>query len=249
MKQITALFLGVWLLAALPVSARAEELPPCALTILRETENAASEEEAAPPEALPTPTPTPLPPPEPDALDALLGQNPIDYEVDLAAYYLGEMTAAAATGDVKTGRAAEASRAAALDAGGKGAPISFDDLYLLARIIDSSAGSDWLTDEFRMCVGEVVLNRVASPEFPDTIQGVVYQKGQYSVVNTARFASLAPRVECVDAALRLLQGERHMVPGVVYQADYLQGELFSVYFDRRLGNTYFCLSENLDLYP
>ena len=40
MKQITALFLGVWLLAALPVSARAEELPPCALTILRETENA-----------------------------------------------------------------------------------------------------------------------------------------------------------------------------------------------------------------
>ena len=120
---------------------------------------------------------------------------------------------------------------------------------LLARIIDSSAGSDWLTDEFRMCVGEVVLNRVASPEFPDTIQGVVYQKGQYSVVNTARFASLAPRFECVDAALRLLQGERHMVPGVVYQADYLQGELFSVYFDRRLGNTYFCLSENLDLYP
>ena len=111
------------------------------------------------------------------------------------------------------------------------------------------AGSDWLTDDFRMCVGEVVLNRVASPEFPDTIRGVVYQRGQYSVVNSPRFESLAPRRECVDAALRLLQGERHMVPGVVYQADYLQGELFSVYFDRRLGNTYFCLSENLELYP
>lgn len=245
MKQITALFLGLWLLSALPVSARAEDLPPIARAveeslaaelIPEETRDAAAEK-------------PPLPPPEPDALDALLGQNPIDYEVDLAAYYLGEMTAAAAAGDVKAGRTAEASRAAALDAGGKGEPIAFDDLYLLARIIDSSAGSDWLTDEFRMCVGEVVLNRVASPEFPDTIQGVVYQKGQYSVVNTARFASLAPRFECVDAALRLLQGERHMVPGVVYQADYLQGELFSVYFDRRLGNTYFCLSENLDLYP
>ena len=32
-------------------------------------------------------------------------------------------------------------------------------------------------------------------------------------------------------------------------ADYIQGELFSVYTDRRLGNTYFCLSDNLDLYP
>ena len=244
MKQITALFLTLWLLGALPVSARAEELPPCALTVLREAEETAPEE-TVPPEPFPTPTPSP----PPDALDALLGQNPIDYEVDLAAYYLEEMTAAAEAGDVKAGRAAETSRAAALAAGGRGEEIAFDDLYLLSRIIDSAAGSDWLTDEFRMCVGEVVLNRVASPEFPDTIQGVVYQKGQYSVVNTARFATLAPRRECVDAALRLLQGERHMVPGVVYQADYLQGELFSVYFDRRLGNTYFCLSENLDLYP
>ena len=245
MKKMTALFLSFWLLGALSGPARAEELSPCALTVLRATEDAEPEEDAAPREPLPTPTPSPAP----DALDALLGQNPIDYEVDLAAYYLEEMTAAAEAGDVKAGRAAEASRAAALAAGGKGEEIAFDDLYLLARIIDSAAGSDWLTDEFRMCVGEVVLNRVASPEFPDTIQGVVYQKGQYSVVNTARFAAMAPRSECVDAALRLLQGERHMVPGVVYQADYLQGELFSVYFDRRLGNTYFCLSENLDLYP
>ena len=248
MKQITALFLGVWLLSALSVSARAEELPPIARAVEESLAAARGPEESGEPAAEPEAEP-PSPPPAPDALDMLLGQNPIDYEVDLAAYYLEEMTAAAAAGDVKAGRAAEASRAAALDAGGKGDPIAFDDLYLLARIIDSSAGSDWLTDEFRMCVGEVVLNRVASPEFPDTIQGVVYQKGQYSVVNTARFASLAPRFECVDAALRLLQGERHMVPGVVYQADYLQGELFSVYFDRRLGNTYFCLSENLDLYP
>ena len=94
MKQITALFLTLWLLGALPVSARAEELPPCALTVLREAEETAPEE-TVPPEPFPTPTPSP----PPDALDALLGQNPIDYEVDLAAYYLEEMTAAAEAGD------------------------------------------------------------------------------------------------------------------------------------------------------
>ena len=127
--------------------------------------------------------------------------------------------------------------------------ISFDDLYLLSRVIYSEAGSDWLSEEFRLCVGEVVLNRVASPEFPDTIYDVVYQKGQYSGVNTAKFASLKPGRDCVDAALKLLQGERLMVPSVIYQSDYIQGELFSMYSDRRLGNTYFCLSPNQDLYP
>ncbi|MCR5576428.1 MAG: cell wall hydrolase, partial [Oscillospiraceae bacterium] len=146
------------------------------------------------------------------------------------------------------GRAAEQSRNAALAAGGEGEEIAFDDLLLLARVIDCEAGSDWLTDDFRLCVGEVVLNRVASPEFPDTLREVVYQRGQYGVVNSARFSG-APRRDCVDAALRLLQGERRMVPAVVFQSDSLQGELFTMYSDRRLGNTYFCLSERLELYP
>ena len=39
-----------------------------------------------------------------------------------------------------------------------------------------------------------------------------------------------------------------MVPAVVYQADYLQGELFTMYPDRQLGSTYFCLSDHLELY-
>lgn len=258
MKQITAWVLTLCLLGSLPLCARAEELPPAALALesLAEAgeETAETEEEGevkdaeAEPEAPPAPEETP-PPAAPDRLDLLLGANPISYQVDLAAYYLEEMCAAAVAGNTAAGLAAEENRAAAIDAGSPGEKIAFDDLYLLARIIDAMAGSDWLTDEFRMCVGEVVLNRVASPEFPDTIRGVVYQRGQYSVVTNPRFDSLAPRTECVDAALRLLQGERRMVPGVVYQADYVQGELFSVYFDYRLGNTYFCLSENLDLYP
>lgn len=126
--------------------------------------------------------------------------------------------------------------------------MSFDDLLLLSRVLDAMAGSDWLTEDFRMAVGEVVLNRVASPEFPNTLREVVYQRGQYTVVNTARFSTLVPRRECVEVAARLLQGERHMVPAVVYQADYLQGELFTMYPDRRLGNTYFCLSRRLELY-
>lgn len=182
----------------------------------------------------------------------LMTGGSIGYEVDLAAYYLNEMTEAAAAGDVEAGRSAEEKRNAVIDASavepdpGK---ISFDDLYLLSKVICYEAGSDWLTDEFRICVGEVIMNRVASPEYPDSIHDVIYQKGQYACVNSARFAGLVPTKECIDAALRLLCGERRMVPSVVFQSNDLQGEPFTMYTDRRLGTTYFCLSENQELYP
>lgn len=203
-------------------------------------------------EALPSPSPV-IPTPDPDSIFRLMDNSPSpapSYEVDMAAYYLEDMIAAAEEGKVKSGRNAEENRNAAIEAAASDAQkISFDDLYLLARVIYSEAGSDWLDEEFRICVGEVVLNRVESPEFPDTIYDVVYQKGQYPVVNSAGFSSMEPGEDCVSAALKLLQGERLMVPSVVYQSDSIQGELFSMYSDMRLGNTYFCLSPNQELYP
>ena len=205
------------------------------------------------PELTPTPVPTVMPTPLPtrqpeEGNYVFLGHRTWKTMVDMADYYLLEMRDAAERADTTAGRTAEAARNAAIEAGGEGEKICFDDLLLLSRVLDAMAGSDWLTDDFRMCVGEVVLNRVASPEFPDTLYGVVYQRGQYTVVNSARFSTIVPRRECVDCALRLLLGERHMVPAVVYQADYLQGELFTMFPDRQLGATYFCLSSRLDLY-
>ena len=61
--------------------------------------------------------------------------------------------------------------------------IAYDDLVLLAQVIHTEAGSAWLPDEWRLAVGEVVLNRVASPEFPDTLEEVVFQPGQYSAAD------------------------------------------------------------------
>ena len=238
------------LLLSMPLHGFAERsLLPAHMNVrrLRAAEETAAPVEEAPPSPTPEPTPAPTPVPEEGDFE-FLGHRTRRTPLDMAGYYLGEMRDAAAAGDVRAGRAAEEARNAAIRAGGAGAPLSFDELWLLSRVIEAMAGSDWLSDDFRMCVGEVVLNRVASPEFPNTLYGVVYQKGQYTAVNTARFASLIPRRECVEAALRLLLGERHMVPAVVYQSDCLQGELFTMFPDRRLGSTYFCLSDRLELY-
>jgi hypothetical protein len=237
------------LLLTAPLHGFAErELLPEQLTVRVLHQQAPEPTPSAEPTPSPTLAPRPTPPPE-EGNYSFLGHKTWKTPVDMADYYLGEMQEAAVCGDIQAGHAAECARNDAIRAGSEGAAVSFDDLLLLSRVIDAMAGSDWLTEDFRLCVGEVVLNRVASPEFPNTLHDVVYQRGQYTVVNTARFSTIVPRRECVDCALRLLLGERHMVPAVVYQADFLQGELFTMFPDRQLGSTYFCLSSRLDLYP
>lgn len=126
---------------------------------------------------------------------------------------------------------------------------SDSDLMLLAKVIYAEAGSDFLSDEWKMCVGEVVLNRVASPEFPNTIYDVVYQQGQYQEARSGYIASLTPSERCIDIARRLLNGERLMEPAVVFQANFKQGSgVCKALYDSHLGWTYFCYSSNMSLY-
>lgn len=276
MKKYMSLALVFLFLAALPAQALATEAsvpspPPISSETPPPSPAASRQPDTLPelplPDSSPPPSPSPAasPAPSPEAapqpeydtvpeapasiFDFLEGSS-ATMEVDMIAYYLSQMTAAAVSGDTAAGREAEENRNALIDLKESSQEkISFDDLYLLSKLIYAEAGSDWLSDDFRLCVGEVVLNRVASPEFPDTIYDVIYQKNQYSSVSSPSFSTLIPSQDCVDVALRLLQGERQMVPSVVFQSNYAQGEIFSIHKDRRLGDTFFCVSNNLELYP
>ena len=53
-----------------------------------------------------------------------------------------------------------------------------DILYWLSRIIYSESGNQSLAG--RIAVGNVVMNRLDSPLFPNTIKGVLFQKNQFS---------------------------------------------------------------------
>ena len=57
---------------------------------------------------------------------------------------------------------------------------SKDMLELLARLINAEARGEPYKGQ--VAVGAVVMNRVKSSSFPDTISGVIYQKGQFSSV-------------------------------------------------------------------
>ena len=130
--------------------------------------------------------------------------------------------------------------------------VDFDELFLLSKIITAEAGSYWLPWEWKLSVGEVVLNRVASPEFPDTVEEVIYQENplQYYSRNDRYFRNLLPYETSVKAAWDLLNGERVLCdPSVVFQANYTQGSGIAVhYYDRLLGSTYFCYSSRPWLY-
>ena len=164
--------------------------------------------------------------------------------------YSEAMIQAAVTGDYEAGVAAQDARDAKITTMGlKEDSYTFEDLMLLSKIIYAEAGSEWLSDEWKMCVGEVVLNRVASPEFPDTIKDVLEQPGQYYGANSSYFNSLLPTERCVECAMRLLNGERQLEPSVVFQANFKQGSgTHTAIFDKHLGWTYFCYSSHPELY-
>ncbi len=58
------------------------------------------------------------------------------------------------------------------------------DLKLLANLIYCEAGGEPYAGQ--LAVGSVVINRVLSSKYPDTVVGVIYQKGQFSPVGSGR---------------------------------------------------------------
>lgn len=65
-------------------------------------------------------------------------------------------------------------------------PVTGDDMVeLLARLINGeSRGEPYIG---QVAVGAVILNRVKSPKFPNTIAGVIYQNNQFSSVKDGQF--------------------------------------------------------------
>ena len=62
---------------------------------------------------------------------------------------------------------------------------SNSDVELLAKVISAEARGE--SYEGQVAVGAVILNRVKHPSFPDSISGVVYQKGAFSCVNDSNW--------------------------------------------------------------
>lgn len=112
------------------------------------------------------------------------------------------------TGDNTTG--SDASGGGTSDNGTSGGgTVNASDVAMLAALIQCEAGGE--SYEGKLAVGSVVMNRVDSSYFPDTVVGVIYQSGQFSPVASGRFAvvlSSGADASCVQAATEVLAGTR-----------------------------------------
>lgn len=91
------------------------------------------------------------------------------------------------------------------------------DRYLLANLIYCEAGGE--PYEGQVAVGAVVINRVLSSVFPDTVSGVIYQRRQFSPVASGRLALALSQNKatpsCYQAADAAMSGVTN-VGGCVY---------------------------------
>jgi N-acetylmuramoyl-L-alanine amidase len=78
-----------------------------------------------------------------------------------------------------------------------------NDVYLLARVVYGEARGEPYTG--KVAVAAVVLNRIDSSQFPDSLSGVVYQPGAFSVVDDGQI-NLSPDQEALRAARDAFNG-------------------------------------------
>ena len=110
--------------------------------------------------------------------------------------------------------------------------FSEKDYDVLLRIVEAEAG---ICDEKgRILVANVIINRINSSEFPDTVTDVVYQKSQFSPVTDGRLDSCTITDETIECVNRALAGE-----------DYSQGALYFMNRNRSKSHNVSWFDNNL----
>ena len=96
-----------------------------------------------------------------------------------------------------------------------------DDLTLMAAIIYCEAGAECY--DTQLAVGAVIMNRVRSGRFPNTLYGVIYQKGQFGPARSGKLARVIAKgntpSSCYQAAQAAMAGSDN-TGGCLFFNDY-----------------------------
>ena len=111
--------------------------------------------------------------------------------------------------------------------------VTEDEIELLAKLITAEVGG--ADEEASYLCGSVVINRMNSEKFPNTLEEVIYQKGQYQCSWNGALNKDYTDLSWEIAEELLLYGTT-VDPSVVYQSEFAQGG--GVF--RKVGNQYFC---------
>lgn len=119
----------------------------------------------------------------------------------------------------------------------------YECVETLARVIHAEESNEVNGEEASWCVAGVVLERVYDEDYPNTIEGVIYQRGQFECTwNGGMYREEPTDVEweiSAEAMQLYLEGGRILPEGSVYIAEFKQGDGVV----KQFGNTYVCYKE------
>lgn len=87
-------------------------------------------------------------------------------------------------------------------AASRGVDLSVEDIKLLAAAMELENGCN--SDLCILLTGSVILNRMNSPEWPNTIYGVLHQKGQYAAWTLRHLDTVKVSDRTMSLALKLV---------------------------------------------
>ena len=94
--------------------------------------------------------------------------------------------------------------------------LSQSDAEMLMKI---AVVEDYTSIESQANVMAVILNRVNSPDFPNSVEGVIRQKGQFSTVSSGAFDKAEPNVDS-HYALALIESGQIDTDALYFEAAY-----------------------------
>lgn len=97
----------------------------------------------------------------------------------------------------------------------KGFEITYEEAQMLMKIAMAEAEGDGVHG--KAMVMAVVLNRVEDDRFPDSIEGVIFQDGQFSPISDGRYYKAEPDVECHLALAEIERGEYYGVDALYFE--------------------------------
>lgn len=112
-------------------------------------------------------------------------------------------------------------------------PVDPEELYMMAHLLAGECQS--YSRECQEAVGSVVLNRVKSHRYPNTIEGVIFQRGQYSCTRNGMY-DREPTALNWEVAEYLLRNGSQLPANIYFQSTFKQGDF--VY--ARIDGEVFC---------
>ena len=170
----------------------------------------------------------------------ILGQEGDWYQVScgedsaymFAEYIQIEETTALSVAEYETQQKEKEQAVQQVSQAGASMSASDSELALLAAIIQCEAGGESHTG--KVAVGAVIMNRVRSSQFPNSITEVVYQSGQFSPVASGILSSVlsqGARSDCYQAAQEALAGSNPIGSALYFNSGSGRGQ--------QIGNQHF----------